>query len=190
MRLFPKRLVTIYKSESAHRTLTNAEVKFITCEDQLSKFSQLLKDLDSLKKELTGMPKVLVFTNTLESAVAVSNFMLKLPLDSEMQSENRKWWFGKVGCFFKKPGVLFEEREQVLEKFREGSLRIMVCTDLGSRGLDIPDCNAVIQFDFPENSAFFLHRAGRTARAGQSGKGKISLLIRVLQLWQVCCQRH
>ena len=48
-------------------------------------------------------------------------------------------------------------------------------TDLASRGLDLPDITAVIQVDFPVNSADFLHRAGRTARAGKSGIGIIIL---------------
>ncbi len=181
MRLFPRNSITVYKTENAHRTLTNAEMKFIACHDQQSKFSQLVNDLDSLKndvKEDNGsetLPKVLVFTNTTESAIAVSNFMLQPPLDFQKEGEKYKWWFRKVGCFFKQPGVQYEEREEVLKLFRQGSLRVMVCTDLGSRGLDFPDCGAVIQFDFPENSAFFLHRAGRTARAGRSGKGKQNL---------------
>lgn len=49
---------------------------------------------------------------------------------------------------------------------------MLVSTDLAARGLDLPRVTAVIQFDFPVNSADYLHRAGRTARAGSSGEGK------------------
>ena len=49
---------------------------------------------------------------------------------------------------------------------------MLVSTDLAARGLDLPRVTAVIQFDFPVNSADYLHRAGRTARAGNSGEGK------------------
>ena len=49
---------------------------------------------------------------------------------------------------------------------------MLVSTDLAARGLDLPRVTAVIQFDFPVNSADYLHRAGRTARAGNLGEGK------------------
>ncbi len=64
--------------------------------------------------------------------------------------------------------------EETLRQFRESAVRVLICTDLASRGLDLPDVTAVIQFDFPGNSADYLHRAGRTARAGREGAGKLS----------------
>lgn len=180
LRLFPRDSVAVIKTESTHKILPKAELKFVQCGDNPSKFLQLMKDLDDLvlncdeespyAQNTSGqeLPKVLVFVNTRESAVAVSKFLC----ESDASSKEDKWWLGRVGCFFKQPGVQNKEREVMLRQFRDGSIRVLVCSDLGSRGLDFPDCTAVIQFDFPENSEFFLHRAGRTARAGRSGTGK------------------
>ncbi|KAL9975841.1 hypothetical protein ACROYT_G013049 [Oculina patagonica] len=62
------------------------------------------------------------------------------------------------------------ERIETLKKFTSGELKVLICTDLASRGLDIPDVSHVIQLDFALNAAQVLHRTGRTARAGASGK--------------------
>jgi ATP-dependent RNA helicase DeaD len=60
-------------------------------------------------------------------------------------------------------------REKVLARVRSGSLRFLVATDVAARGIDIPDLSHVIQFDLPEDAEAYIHRAGRTGRAGASG---------------------
>ena len=61
------------------------------------------------------------------------------------------------------------ERERVLRRVREGKLRLLVATDVAARGLDIPELSHVIQYEPPEDPESYIHRAGRTARAGASG---------------------
>jgi len=61
------------------------------------------------------------------------------------------------------------QRASIIEKFSSGSIRVLVCTDLAARGLDTPWVNHVINFDFPRSLQDYLHRAGRTARAGRGG---------------------
>jgi superfamily II DNA/RNA helicase len=67
-----------------------------------------------------------------------------------------------------------EHRRVALERFEKGILRYLVTTDLAARGLDIGKISHVISLDFPEDSSWYIHRAGRTGRAGEKG---ISILL-------------
>ena len=59
-----------------------------------------------------------------------------------------------------------KHREKVLERVRRGTLRFLVATDVAARGLDIPELSHVIQYEPPEDHEGYIHRAGRTGRAG------------------------
>ena len=61
------------------------------------------------------------------------------------------------------------EREEALHYFKTGMCRVLVATDVASRGLDIPDVSVVIQYDLPSNIDDYVHRIGRTGRAGKTG---------------------
>ncbi len=66
-------------------------------------------------------------------------------------------------------GMEQHDRNTVLLLLKNGSLRVVVATDVAARGLDIDDLGAVINLDLPREADVFLHRIGRTARAGRSG---------------------
>lgn len=61
------------------------------------------------------------------------------------------------------------KRQKLFREFSEGQLPILVATDLASRGLHIPDISHVFNYDLPQNAEDYVHRIGRTARAGASG---------------------
>ncbi|KAE8603119.1 hypothetical protein XENTR_v10014224 [Xenopus tropicalis] len=69
------------------------------------------------------------------------------------------------------------DREQALDDFKKGKVRILVATDLASRGLDVHDVTHVLNFDFPRNIEEYVHRVGRTGRAGRTGES-ITLVTR------------
>jgi len=60
-------------------------------------------------------------------------------------------------------------REKVLERVRQGTLRFLVATDVAARGIDLPELSHVIQYEPPDDPEAYIHRAGRTGRAGGSG---------------------
>jgi ATP-dependent RNA helicase RhlE len=61
-------------------------------------------------------------------------------------------------------------RERALSAFKDGQLRVLVATDLAARGIHVDDISHVINFDLPVDAESYVHRIGRTARAGSSGK--------------------
>jgi superfamily II DNA/RNA helicase len=60
-------------------------------------------------------------------------------------------------------------RERVMRQFRKGKLDVLVCTDVAARGLDIAGLSHVINYDTPEDDRAYVHRIGRTGRAGAAG---------------------
>ncbi|OXB62638.1 hypothetical protein ASZ78_016933, partial [Callipepla squamata] len=77
------------------------------------------------------------------------------------------------------------DREQALDDFRKGEVRILVATDLASRGLDVHDITHVFNFDFPRNIEEYVHRVGRTGRAGRTGK---ALTLVTKKDWRVASE--
>jgi superfamily II DNA/RNA helicase len=62
-----------------------------------------------------------------------------------------------------------QSRQKAIADFKAGRIKLLLSTDLAARGLDIPDVDYVFNLDLPESAEVYLHRAGRTARAGAKG---------------------
>jgi len=119
---------------------------------------QTLRSLLAALKANKKRTKVLVFTGRGDDAAIIL---------SRLQHHHiaAAGLFGKVG---KKP-LSSTERKEALDLFRQGKIDVLVSTDLAARGLDIPDITAVIALDVPSDSEVYIHRCGRTARAGKRG---------------------
>ena len=61
------------------------------------------------------------------------------------------------------------KREEVMQRFRDGKLRVFVATDVASRGIDVDDVDAVFNYEVPEENEYYIHRIGRTGRAKKHG---------------------
>ncbi|XP_057753020.1 DEAD-box ATP-dependent RNA helicase 22 isoform X2 [Arachis stenosperma] len=99
-----------------------------------------------------GIQRTMVFANTVEAVEAVAKILLRCGIE----------------CLRYHKNCTLEERAQALVEFEEKG-GVLVCTDAAARGVDIPNVLHVIQADFATSAVDFLHRVGRTARAGQFG---------------------
>lgn len=75
------------------------------------------------------------------------------------------------GCFY--GGMEQRDREQALIKFRNGTYRLLLATDLAARGIDVPEIRFIIHFELPNKEHEFVHRNGRTARMNRDGTAYI-----------------
>ena len=69
-----------------------------------------------------------------------------------------------------------EQRDRVMNGFRNGRTEILVATDVAARGIDVDDVEAVFNYDIPQDDEYYVHRIGRTGRAGREGKA-FSLVV-------------
>eukprot|EP00397_Hematodinium_sp_SG-2012_P022934 GEMP01023801.1.p1 GENE.GEMP01023801.1~~GEMP01023801.1.p1 ORF type:complete len:728 (+),score=208.86 GEMP01023801.1:84-2267(+) len=61
------------------------------------------------------------------------------------------------------------DRERILKRFQAGNIQCLICSDVAARGIDLPEVEAVVNYDVPTHLRTYVHRVGRTARAGRSG---------------------
>jgi ATP-dependent RNA helicase DeaD len=141
----------------------------VSAESQVdpSKLTQVYYDVDSgikfsalvhlLKEEKSNL--VLVFCNTRHNADFVTRNLRNNEIDAKVIHG----------------GLSQNKRSDVLDQFHEGKVLVLVCTDVAARGLDIKGVSHVYNYDIPKTSKDYIHRIGRTARAGKEGKA-ISIL--------------
>jgi ATP-dependent RNA helicase RhlE len=97
--------------------------------------------------------RVLVFTRTKHGADAVVRNLTRARVAAEAIHGNKSQ----------------SQRERILQAFKRGKVRVLVATDIASRGLDIDHVSHVVNFDVPHDAESYVHRIGRTGRAGSSG---------------------
>src|SRR2546421_9200129 len=110
--------------------------------------------LELLEKEREPFERVLVFTRTRRGAERISHI-----LKARNHSVNR------IHADRSQP-----QREAALREFRDGRARVLVATDIAARGLDVDAVSHVINYDVPSAPEDYVHRVGRTGRAGNQGK--------------------
>jgi superfamily II DNA/RNA helicase len=139
----PEKIVTFEKS------LTVAQVKQSYFAVERWDKKRLLLHL--LKKEAPGL--TVVFCRTKRAVDEVALYLNKHKIDAHAMH----------GDMYQK------KRDAVMGKLREGDLSVLVASDLAARGLDVDDITHVVNYDMPEDPEVYIHRIGRTARAGRKG---------------------
>ena len=139
------RINFIDEQEQVPERVTIYEVKSPT-KDKLETLSRLLRYI--------GQESSIVFLNYRDSVERTADYLRR-------QGFTLSMFHG---------GLDQREREDALYKFSNHSANIMVCTDLASRGLDIPDIRHIIHYHIPEGEEGYVHRVGRTARWDKTGK--------------------
>jgi ATP-dependent RNA helicase RhlE len=130
---------------SSTAELITQSVMFVDRENKRPLLNHILGD-KSLKR-------VIVFSRTKHGANKISDFLEKNGITSGAIHGNKSQ----------------SARQRALEDFRSGKIRVLIATDIAARGIDIDDITHVINYDLPNESESYVHRIGRTARAGTSG---------------------
>ena len=121
------------------------EVFFVEKADKRALLVDVLRD--------HGMRRVLVFSRTKHGANRIAEHLENNRIGAEAIHGNKSQ----------------NARERALANFKAGKIRVLVATDIAARGIDIDDVTHVVNFDVPEVPETYVHRIGRTARAGATG---------------------
>ncbi len=130
---------------SSTAELITQSVMFVDRENKRPLLKHILDD-----KKLS---RVIVFSRTKHGANKIVDFLLKFEIIAEAIHGNKSQ----------------SARQKALENFKAGRIRVLIATDIAARGIDIDDITHVINYDLPNESESYVHRIGRTARAGASG---------------------
>ncbi len=132
-------------TNSSTADLIDQAVMYVDKDKKKSLLRHLLQDRD--------FNKVIVFTRTKHGANKVVEVLEKNKISAEAIHSNKSQ----------------NARQRSLENFRAGRCRVLVATDIAARGIDIDDISHVINYEVPNIAESYVHRIGRTARAGASG---------------------
>jgi ATP-dependent RNA helicase RhlE len=131
---------------SSTAELITQSVMFVDRENKRALLKHILKD--------SKLKRVIVFSRTKHGANKIVDYLGKNGIVAEAIHGNKSQ----------------SARQNALEKFRTGKIKVLIATDIAARGIDIDGITHVINFDLPNVSEDYVHRIGRTARAGASGE--------------------
>src|SRR5262249_13920669 len=120
-------------------------VYFVAAQNKRALLNDLLSD--------SGMRRVIVFTRTKHGANKVAEHLGKAGHSTDAIHGNKSQ----------------NARQNALQRFRTGRARVLVATDIAARGIDIDEVTHVVNFELPDVAESYVHRIGRTARAGAGG---------------------
>ncbi|KAK9689102.1 hypothetical protein RND81_09G035500 [Saponaria officinalis] len=150
--------VEIQSKSGTSKTPSGLHIKYMVCEAE-KKSSQLVDLIVKNKSQ-----KMIIY---FLSCDCVDYWGVVLPQLSLLKGHPLIPFHGKMGQ---------KTRDKALASFRSLSSGVLLCTDVGARGLDIPGVDCIVQFDPPQDPKVFVHRVGRTARLGRKGSAIVFLM--------------
>ncbi|WP_125152291.1 DEAD/DEAH box helicase [Clostridium rectalis] len=103
------------------------------------------------------------------SSIKTKKAIVFINKNSEIQLTNSKLLYHHINCSSIYGNSSKEDRKKAIDNFKNGKINILIASDLAARGLDIKGITHIFNLDIPENSKEYLHRVGRTGRAGNIG---------------------
>ncbi|MBA47677.1 MAG: DEAD/DEAH box helicase [Paracoccus sp.] len=150
--------IEVARQATASETITQKLIQFTpTRKDQAAKqkreLLRALIDAEGLATETGGLKNAIIFCNRKTDVDIVAKSLAKYgydaaPIHGDLEQSHRT---------------------RTLDSFRDGSLKLLVASDVAARGLDIPAVSHVFNFDLPSHAEDYIHRIGRTGRAGRQG---------------------
>ena len=135
-------------------TLSSGRVHVDSMDHRGYKVNAMDKDRALVKLiELENPDAAIIFANTRREVEYLASFLRNYGYDAAEISSD----------------LTQQAREKVMARLRSGALRFLVATDVAARGIDISDLSHVFMYDVPQDREYYIHRAGRTARAGKTG---------------------
>ncbi|MBX3049752.1 MAG: DEAD/DEAH box helicase [Anaerolineales bacterium] len=156
-----QRLAERFLDKPAFLSLSRDHVHVTDVQHVMMKAARMDKDRALVRLlEIDNPPQALIFCNTKTRVTYVTTVLQRFGYNAaEMSSELSQ-----------------AARERVLQQLKDGHVRFVVATDVAARGIDIQDLGYVVLYEPPEDPELYIHRAGRTGRAGASGIA-ISLIM-------------
>ncbi|ORY08247.1 P-loop containing nucleoside triphosphate hydrolase protein [Basidiobolus meristosporus CBS 931.73] len=155
-----------------HRTVPQLEERFLKIDSNLgnelqNKSQRTLELIMEQYKEQSMGGRIIIFGNNISNVDEYHSYVSGALAKNNISTK-------QINCMKVHKNVNRVEREEILKELTKPAtdkgISVLFCTDLLARGLDIPDVHTVIQTDFATNVLNYLHRSGRTARAGKPGK--------------------
>ncbi|KAJ5378570.1 hypothetical protein N7509_011689 [Penicillium cosmopolitanum] len=158
--LHPLVRLVVGLKDSAVPNIDHRLVYAATEQGKLLGLRQLLHPTAASASDVRLRPPFLIFTQTIPRAVALHS-ELKYDIPAEAGGSSR------IAVLHS--DLSDNQRSDIMRDFRKGEIWILVTTDALSRGLDIKGLNGIVNYDIPNSAAIYVHRAGRTGRAGREG---------------------
>ena len=136
---------------------------------QIEQTAKTVTTIDQCAYEVRQRSKVEVLSRLLD--IEVSRLSIVFCNTKRTVDEATEALLGRGYAVDRLHGDITQQmRERVLNRFREGTIEVLVATDVAARGLDIDEIDLVINYDLPQDPEDYVHRIGRTGRAGRSGR--------------------